>query len=179
MGGRGRWPTVAGKINDGRTHGKNCRSTNPPCDCPERRAAHAEYMRQRRAEAKKLEQASQFGVLRGLPARTAASDASVASVENGPSLVDSDRSGLLRQAALREIEAIPGVEEGHPLLVASMLALADRIDAGFHPATQVAAVKLLAGLTADLRTTPEAVRLVSVPEPTQVQQLMAMLGSPL
>ena len=160
---------MAGKINDGRVHGRNCRATS--CDCPERKAAHAAYMRERRAKAKA--KASQMGRLRAVGPSTAdpapSGATTVSDVSGGPLLV----------AALREIEAIPGVKGGHPLLVASMLALADRVDSGRQPQTAVSAIKLLAGLTAELRATPEAVRLVAVPDPTATQRLIAMLGSPL
>src|SRR5450631_4421673 len=112
MGGRGRWPTVAGKINDGRVHGRNCRATG--CDCPERKAAHAAYMRERRAKAKAVK--AQMGRLRAVPS-------TADRVPGAPSTVSVDSGGPLRVAALSEFASIPDIEAAHPLLIASILAL--------------------------------------------------------
>src|SRR5664279_5302990 len=129
MGGRGRWPTVAGKINDGRVHGRNCRATG--CDCPERKAAHAAYMRERRAKAKAAK--AQMGRLRAVPSTADR----VPSAQPG----SVDRGGQLRVAALSEIASIPDVEAAHPLLIASILALVDAVGAAWpDPVSSVPSV---------------------------------------
>lgn len=156
---------MAGKINDGRKHGRVCYQTG--CECPERRVAAAEYMRDKRARDKA--KASSMGTLRLVKP--------VAPVAAAEAPVRPRSYGRVGAAVLREIEAMPGATDRYPGIVELVLSLAAQIDGDTQPQLNVAAAKEIKLLLAEIR--PAAQAPAAAAGPTAQERLLAKLAESL